>query len=110
VQPLSVRTPQHGCRQAFQAWLNHKIKIACVSCPFTFLRFYFFSMFPIFTCDIALNLIYILKEQSNEEDFSLFFMTQTWFRFALTPKFVTSLCFSGIFVVPPIHPPLCVTP
>jgi hypothetical protein len=43
---------------------------------------YFLAIFSLpkflkFTCDIALSLIYVLKEQSSEGDFSLFLSSQT---------------------------------
>jgi hypothetical protein len=71
-------------------------KITCIFCAFTFLRFSFFLSYT-FICDIALSLIYILKEQSSEWNFSLFFSTQTWFSFALTPKLDQVCVFSAIF-------------
>jgi hypothetical protein len=63
-------------------------------------------MFSIFTCDRALSLIYILKEQSSEEDFSLFFSTRTWFRIALTLILDQVCVFSVNFAGSSIHPPL----
>jgi hypothetical protein len=48
-------------------------KITCVLCLFTFLWFSLFLSSLFFTCDIALSLIYILKEESSEGNFSLFF-------------------------------------
>jgi hypothetical protein len=59
-----------------------------------------------FTCDIALKLFYILKEQSSEEDFissSLYSnLVLVYTNFIFRP----SLCFSVIFAGSPIHPPL----
>jgi hypothetical protein len=38
-----------------------------------FLAIFSLPKFSLFTCDIALSLIYILEEQSSEGNFSLFF-------------------------------------
>jgi hypothetical protein len=73
VQLLSIGTPQHGVGKHFR--LNRTTgKIICVLCSFTFLQFFSLPKFFLFTCDIALSLIHILKEQSSEEDFSLFYL------------------------------------
>jgi hypothetical protein len=42
-----------------------------------FLAIFSLPKFSLFTCDIALSLIYILKEQSSEGNISLFFSTKT---------------------------------
>jgi hypothetical protein len=46
---------------------------------FYFLDISFLPKFSLFTCDIALSIIHILEEQSSEGNFSLFFLSQTWF-------------------------------
>jgi hypothetical protein len=71
-----------------------------------FLVIFFLPKFSKFTCNISLSLIYILKEQSSEETFSLFFSLQTWFSFALTHNLDQVCVLSNIFARSPIHPPL----
>jgi hypothetical protein len=54
-------------------------KNCCPRSLFYFLVIFLVSKFSLLTCDIALSVIHILEEQSSEENFSLFFSTQTWF-------------------------------
>jgi hypothetical protein len=56
-----------------------------------FLAIFSLPKFSLFTCDIVVSLIHILKEQSSEEDFYLFSL----FKFGLvcTVIFRPSLCF-----------------
>jgi hypothetical protein len=82
--------------------LREKSPRSCVhllSCDFSLPKF------SIFTCDIALSLIYILKEKSSEYDFSLFSLLKLGLSFALT-NILDQVCdFSVIFAGSPIHPP-----
>jgi hypothetical protein len=48
-------------------------KIACLTCLFTLLQFFFFLSSLLLTCDDALSTIHILDEQTSEGNFfSLF--------------------------------------
>jgi hypothetical protein len=80
-------------------------KIACHLCIY-FLAILLLPKFSKFTCNIALGLIYILKEQSSEKDFSLFFSLQTWFSFTVTPNFRPSSCSELYFCKITYSPPL----
>jgi hypothetical protein len=55
----------------------------CLTCLIYFLVIFFLPKFSFLTCDIALSIVYILEEQSGEGNFSLLFLSQTWFKFTL---------------------------
>jgi hypothetical protein len=69
VQPLSIGTLQRGegkHLRLVEPRENHRVFCACL-----FVIFLPLSKFSKFTCNIALNLFHILKEQSSEEKSSL---------------------------------------
>jgi hypothetical protein len=91
VQPLSVGTPQCGVGKHFR--LDRTMEKHCMCLVFIyFLVVFSVPKFSLFTCDIAFSLIYILKEQSSEEVFSLLSI-QTWLMFYTNTYFRPSLCF-----------------
>jgi hypothetical protein len=66
MQPLSVGTPQHGVGSILrltEPWKNH-----CVLCAYFLVIFLRLPKSLKFNYNIYLNLLYILKDKSSEED------------------------------------------
>jgi hypothetical protein len=66
VQPLIVETPQRGVGKHFR--LDRTMENHRVLCAYLIVIFLPLPKSLKFTCNIALNLFYILKVQSSEED------------------------------------------
>jgi hypothetical protein len=91
-------------RQAFQAWPSHGKNRLCLVFIY-FLVIFSLLKLCLFTCDIALSLIYILEEQASEGNFSLFFYIKLGLNCA-NSNILDQVCVLVlIFAGSPIHTP-----